>query len=80
MRSFSFWPIILAQMLNTDSDSEQSYNLNDSEFNHFSSYLIEVEDQACKMGVKGLHNCYSHVYCFYLGILANLASRVFAAG
>ena len=31
-----FWSIVLAQMSNTDSDSEQTYNLDHSEFNYIS--------------------------------------------
>ena len=55
-----FWLIVLAQMSNTYSDSEQSYNLDDSQFNYISGYVIEVESQARKMGVEDLRNGYLH--------------------
>ena len=39
---FGFLADFLAQMPNTDSDSEQSYNSDDSEFNYNPGYVIDA--------------------------------------
>lgn len=47
MSCSGFWPIILAQMSKSDSDSEQSYNSDDSDFNYIPGpHMIEVFEEA----------------------------------
>ena len=47
MSCLGFWPNIIAQMSKSDSDSEQSYCSDDSEFNYIPGpYVIEAVEDA----------------------------------
>ena len=43
-----FWPIFLAQKPNTNTESEQSYNSDDSEFYYNPGYVIDATTKHVK--------------------------------